>query len=388
MLSGDLSCVGECVSTFNCQSSFDIIFAIKQVSTRLPNHLHWICKKKMTEVKNYWHGQVHFYWLIQIFHDVYHLMQVTHFIQLKNIPINMILCRSKQYGRPWWIIFVVVDLMNWTFWPEVVEWIHTQEHDRPILIFLENCLRNQGKIEVLPQILQEIYWLLHSLSLSDLRNPILSISPHFHFGCLEAEFVSVLLTYSGSVMSFRVPSALKWHTSTSPLKSSPSLPSPSVNSAPLSNAELAECIALPPQRRVYGTKGIVICPLEELLVEPHGHAFTQPFGQQPWIPVNNHQAGDPFATDLASLQIHTIEELPNSSRVLAWQKTACQWAKWCEVIPSMLQPYFSLLCETQSLRYVIPADRVPSNVCSCCKQSVLTIICVHFHCMSCSLIFK
>ena len=138
----------------------------------------------MTEVKNYWHGQVHFYWLIQISHDVYQLMQVTHFIQLKNIPINMILCRSKQYGRPWWMIFVVVDPMNWFFWPKVVEWIHVQEHDRPILIFLKNRLRNQGKIEVLPQILQEIYWLLHGLSLSDLGNPILSISPHFHFGCL------------------------------------------------------------------------------------------------------------------------------------------------------------------------------------------------------------
>ena len=122
------------------------------------------------------------------------------FIQLKNIPINMILCRSKQYGRPWWIIFVAVDPMNWFFWPEVVEWIHAQEHDRPILIFLENHLRNQGKIEVLPQILQEIYWLLHGSSLSDLGNPILSISPHFHFGCLTDT--------GGRVCLFR----FDWHT--------------------------------------------------------------------------------------------------------------------------------------------------------------------------------
>lgn len=160
-------------------------------------------------------------------------------------------------------------------------------------------------------------------------------------------------------------------------------------SAPPSNAELVECIALPPQRWAYSTKGIIIRPLEELLVEPHGHVFTQPFSQQLRIPVNNHQAGDPFATDSVSLQIHTIEESPNSSQVLAQQKKARQWAKWRdEIIPSMLQPYFSLLCKTQSLRYVIPADRVPSNVCSCCKQSVLTIICVHFCRMSCSLIFK
>ena len=206
---------------------------------------------------------------------------------------------------------------------------------------------------------------------------------------LEAEFILVLLTYSGSVMSFQVPSTLKWCTSTSPSKSSPSLPSPSVNSAPPLNAELVECIALPPQQQAYGTKGIIIHPLEELLVEPHGHVFTQPFGWQPRIPVNNHQAGDPFATSSASLQIHTIEESPDSSWILGWQKKARQWAKWCdEVIPSMLQPYFSLLCKTLSLRYAIPADRVPSNVCSCRKQLVLTIICVHFHCMSCSLIFK
>ena len=59
-------------------------------------------------------------------------------------------------------------------------------------------------------------------------------------------------------------------------------------------------------------------------------------------------------------------------------KRQCQWRKWSEdVIPNLLQPYMSLLCETEGLQNINTKQQV--NGCAGCSgRRLLEEICVYF----------
>lgn len=73
-------------------------------------------------------------------------------------------------------------------------------------------------------------------------------------------------------------------------------------------------------------------------------------------------------------------EVPSSSTVLKTSKAKKQWLKWTlNIIPSLLQPYLSLLRTTDSLRNLHHDTEV---VCTCGGLNIrrLTVTCLYFDC--------
>jgi hypothetical protein len=141
-------------------------------------------------------------------------------------------------------------------------------------------------------------------------------------------------------------------------------------------------IAEAPQlRRLYDFDNIDTTP-QRLLSEP-GAEYTQ-VCNAPYVPPDVFDDYTPAPGGLnVGLQLHG-----DSSGEIAMQsaldKKRRQWSKWVdEVIPMLVEPYLSLLCDTRSLRYEPSPASVVGRPGNCEHAShLLKVICLYFESMS------
>lgn len=198
-------------------------------------------------------------------------------------------------------------------------------------------------------------------------------------------------------MSFRAPKIRKRRTSNSPSKFAPNSTAHHDEPLPPSHHHLVEPHLAPRRRRGYGTKGLITFRHEGLLAEPNRRVFTQPlFVARSFARPRNQPTGenedfedDPFAMDLfpgsaqpespIRLHVRELETLPEANRLKARKKKERQWMKWAnDVIPSLVHPYMRYIHATQSLREPPHGDFALGSICTCGKESLLTVICVYF----------
>jgi hypothetical protein len=139
-------------------------------------------------------------------------------------------------------------------------------------------------------------------------------------------------------------------------------------------SDLVQLDAAPVRRRPYGTKGDVLHGPEGILYAPGG-PYSQPV--DPGHDTQRSARGAPETDNHDTFA--PIADFSDKGRPIS-RKKAKQWENWQEkVIPSMLEPYIQLLCQTQSLRN-LPTLRQnpPAPNCECgVHKSSLQVSCIY-----------
>lgn len=125
-----------------------------------------------------------------------------------------------------------------------------------------------------------------------------------------------------------------------------------------------------PLRKPHGTADIVFLPQRDVYAP--GGAFAQPFVSQTALPQPAGDSAGPHNISFAPVHAQATVESSHG------QKKERQWIKWASVtIPALLEPYLSLLRQTDSLR-----EEITPEVQSHCKCSSSTrkiqVACVYF----------
>ena len=187
-------------------------------------------------------------------------------------------------------------------------------------------------------------------------------------------------------MSFRHPRMRTKTTSVSPTKSAASSSQQaSRSSSPTkskSRVYLLDPSDLPHKRRYACTKDLFLPGPQKLVTLPGIFSFTHPAssrGSNPRTTGDDRTpiADDPFSEPVDFSDTFYMPDQAGELRVHHPSKQERQWATWTiTVIPSLVQPYISLLHETRPLHN---APRMPANETSC-QFSVrhLKILCVYF----------
>ena len=145
----------------------------------------------------------------------------------------------------------------------------------------------------------------------------------------------------------------------------------------------------PKTRRGYGTKGRVHYRNNEVIVEPLGCIFVQQQLAHPWtststaIPPPESILDDPFAdagnAEPTPIYVLVGGEDAELQRQRQRRKKERQWAKWAnETIPSLLQPYLKILCESDNLHTLNCHPDVTMPACSCERRASINVTCVFF----------
>src|SRR5229473_333454 len=145
---------------------------------------------------------------------------------------------------------------------------------------------------------------------------------------------------------------------------------------------------VPKMRHSYGMKGHVRLHNNEVLAEPFGHIFVQqpapPQALTAAIPCQLEPASDdPFVDmgDAEPLPIYVLDggddfQVPHQRQR---RKRERQWLKWAnETIPSLLQPYLQILCESNNLCTLDYFSDIISPGCSCERWVTINVTCIFF----------
>ena len=161
----------------------------------------------------------------------------------------------------------------------------------------------------------------------------------------------------------------------------------SQNTTPIHH-HLIPSLYVPKTRRGFRSQGTVRVRNNEVLAEPFGQTFVQQPGPSQTststtVPPPEPALDDPFMDtgDVEPLENYVLigGEAPELQRQRQQRKKERQWAKWAnETIPSLLQPYFRILRESDNLRTLNRHSDVPLPACSCERRASINVTCVFF----------